>query len=170
MSAIIVAFLSLVFARLPFLGAGEEREPTIIAQGSYRITDERDGPLTFLGNLGETKELVLGSRAELAKAVPKGTEPEKAEARLCKLLGVKEIDWTKQMLIAFSPGYTRAQWTIEFHSIRKKDRSLTIGWKASFSGAEALGVGKSRPVGLALVDKFDGAVFFDPKDWTEPLR
>jgi hypothetical protein len=114
---------------------------------------------------------VIRSGVELAVAL--GVDPQDArEKRIqteatsdtAKLLKVKEIDWNKQMLIVIAAGAKRTGgYRVEIVSVAVKDGTLIVNWKLHTPPPGAVVTQAiSYPSQAALVDRFHGAVRFDP--------
>jgi hypothetical protein len=115
--------------------------------------------------------LVLTSAAELVEAMPAlsdrsaapQTVQKEASAAAAKALGVKEIDWKKQMLIVVAAGGQRSHGhRVEVVGLKAKAGTLTVSWKLHRPKDDADCV-KTFPATLALVPAHKGKVVFEQK-------
>jgi hypothetical protein len=114
---------------------------------------------------------IVRSGEELAVAL--GVEPEHAKekrfqsdatADTAKLLKVKDIDWSKQMLIVVAAGAKRSGgYRAEIASLTRKDGILTVTWKLHSPPPGAIVTQAiTYPSQVVLVESFRGDVRFDP--------
>jgi hypothetical protein len=141
------------------LRAEDAQELKIIASVQDSVKEAAIGPVQLADYGGvairSAEELVaLSSKAKSAKdlAVQKEIESE-----LAKLLDVDAIDWSKQMVLAVrgEPG-TKAD-RVHFDSLKVEGKVLTVAWKVKQRPPHA---GPGTPIGLILVERFDGEVKF----------
>jgi hypothetical protein len=140
----------------------------VFAQAPFHDRHYHIGPLAFDR---PAKALVLRSAEELAAATrkakaAKGGDLHKNAAfqkatrdEVAKLLGVKSIDWGRQMVVAFNWGRFRFKKEVEFLSFDVEGKTLTVRWRLNELGAAGY---ISAPRGIALVERFEGDVRFDP--------
>ena len=141
------------------LAAGVEAEPAdakptkIIARASWTHS-----PVDVKSPGKDKVQLVLRTAAELAVAVPMA----EGRANLAKELKVKDIDWTKQMLVVVSGGTQRkGGFRVEVTGLEMKGETLTVKWKITPPkglATQAL----THPAEVVLVPAFAGKVVFDP--------
>jgi hypothetical protein len=114
---------------------------------------------------------VIRSGEELAVAL--GVDPPHAKEKkfqigatddTAKLLKVKNIDWSKQMLVVVAAGERRTSgYRVEVVSLRAKDETLIVNWKLhSPPPGTIVTQAISYPSQMVLVERFRGAVHFDP--------
>lgn len=106
---------------------------------------------------------VIRSAEELAKAQG-AKDPDKAAADLARRLKVPAIDWKKQMVV-FIAGGTRPTggYSVDIRGLTVKDKQLTVHWKLNSPPPGAFVTQAiTHPSLVALVDRFDGMVRFDP--------
>ena len=139
------------------LAAGVEAEsadakPTkIIARASWTHT-----PVDVKLSGKDKVQLVLRTAAELDEAVPMA----EGRANLAKELKVKEIDWTKQMLVVVSGGTQRTGgFRVEVTGLETKGETLTVKWKIAPPKGLATQA-FTHPAEVVLVPKFAGKVGF----------
>jgi hypothetical protein len=111
---------------------------------------------------------VVRSPAELLEAMPSlgdrsASEKDKqtiASAAAVKALGVKSIDWKRQMLIVVAAGGQRSHgYRVEVVGLKAKGGALTVSWKLHEPENKEDCV-KSFPATLALVPAHKGKVVF----------
>ena len=101
-------------------------------------------------------QLVIRSAAELDAVV---TTAE-GRANLAKELKVKEIDWTKQMLVVVSDGTQRTGgYRVEVTGLETKGETLTVKWKIAPPKGLATQA-FTHPAEVVLVPAFAGKVAF----------
>jgi PrcB C-terminal len=106
-------------------------------------------------------QLVLRSANELVAAVP-GAVEKTATGSLAKELKVKDIDWTKQMVVVVSGGSQRTGgYRVEVTALEIKDKTMTVKWKLHAPKGIAT-QSFTHPAEAVLVPKFAGKVVFDP--------
>src|SRR5262249_15567416 len=110
--------------------------------------------------------IVIRSAKELVAA--QGGDGEDAEkqrtAELAKALKVDNIDWKTQMVVVVTGGVQKTGgYSVEVTGLKVKDKKLTVEWKLNTPKpggfvTEAL----THPARVVLVERFEGAVQFDP--------
>lgn len=132
---------------------GEAKAPDIIARSPARIGVKG----------GEATQLVIRSAEDLAKAM--GVEDmAKAAEMAAQQLKVKEIDFSKQMLIVVSAGTKRTGgYSVEVTGLEMKDKELVVKWKLNTPApGRPVTQALTHPAQTILVEKFEGKVTFDP--------
>ena len=115
-------------------------------------------------------QLVIRSAAELVAAVPMYKDRDAlpaavemaATADLAKELAVKDIDWTKQMVVVVSDGSkSSGGYRVEVTGLEIKDKTMTVKWKLHSPKGIATRA-FTHPSEVVFVPKFAGKVVFDP--------
>jgi hypothetical protein len=142
-------------------GAAKEEQRDLKIQASAIWTGQEEKPA----------QRVIRSAEELARAlgVPAKDARDKrirdaATTDAAKLLKVKDIDWSKQMLVVVAVG-TRPTggYRVEITSLRGKDKTLTVRWKLHSPAAGAITTQViTHPSQMVLVERWPGDVRFDP--------
>ena len=84
-----------------------------------------------------------------------------ATANLAKELKVKDIDWTRQMVVVVSGGTQRSGgFRVEVTGLEIKDRMMTVKWKLHSPKGNATAA-ITHPAEVVLLPKFAGKVVFD---------
>jgi hypothetical protein len=161
----------------PLAEGAEKRQLNIVAQRSF----VDDWPITFanaadkpadvlvIGKWDNAYPLVIRSARELAAFSPEARNTQQAaadkdnanlqadaEQRLLTSLGLAEIDWEKQMVVAVlsERGYRRPpRW--QFVSLTADTEALVVQVRSS-NGVFGCG----SPCAIAVVERFDGKVEF----------
>ena len=103
-------------------------------------------------------QLVIRSAAQLDAALRKAESP----ADLARELKVKEIDWTKQMLVVVSGGTQRkGGYRVEVTGVEVKDGTMTVRWKITPPKGLATNA-LTHPAEVVLLPQTTGKVVFDP--------
>jgi formylglycine-generating enzyme required for sulfatase activity len=90
------------------------------------------------------------------------------ESELAKILNVKSIDWSKQMVLAVQGHATQGEFgNIKFDPPRIEGKVLQVYWKQENHATRAPYDGP--PTGFALVERFEGEVTFLPWKMTNSL-
>jgi hypothetical protein len=114
---------------------------------------------------------VIRSAEELATAhdvAPKDAKEKRFQASVtadvAQLLKVKTIDWDKQMLVVAAAGMKpTGGYRVEFREVSIKDKTLTVRWELhSPAPGTTVTQAITYPAQMALVERFDGPVKFDP--------
>lgn len=105
---------------------------------------------------------VIRSAKELAEG--SGTTPEEATARLAKAFKLPTIDWDRHMVVTISGGVQRTGgYSVALEGLDVKDKALVVRWKLNRPApGRPVTQAFTRPSLTILVDRFDGAVRFDP--------
>jgi hypothetical protein len=154
--------LSMLFAAPPGSDAENQKDASEIkiqARSVWPVREEKPA------------ERVIRSGEELAVALgvdPSDTKGKKfrtgATEDTAKLLKVKDIDWSKQMLIIVAAGEKRTGgYRVEIVSLRIKDGMLIVNWKLHSPPPDAIVTqALSYLSQMVLVKRFRGAVRFEP--------
>lgn len=125
----------------------------------------------WLGQEEKPAGFVVRGAAELARALGVEAKDAKnkrfqnaAESDAAELLKVKHIDWSKQMLIVVAAGARRTGgYRVEISALRVQDGTLTVTWRLHEPAPGAtVSQAVSHPARMALVERFNGRVRFDP--------
>jgi hypothetical protein len=141
------------------LCAEEPKELKIIASAQDSLREASVGPvhLNSFGGVVIRSAEELVARSSKPESCKDATVQQETEAELVKLLDIKSIDWSKQMLLAVrgEPG-TKAD-RVHFDSLQVEDKTLTVAWKVKQRPPHA---GPGTPIAVILVERFDGEVKF----------
>jgi dipeptidyl aminopeptidase/acylaminoacyl peptidase len=87
-----------------------------------------------------------------------------ATKKLARLFKRDTIDWDKQMLLIAEVGQRKTGgYRVEFTGLDVKDKVLTVKWQLKAPGPDSIVTQViSHPGALALVERFDGEIRFDP--------
>ena len=146
------------------LRAGETTELKILARASdpnpveFRLEKDDSGAV-----IRDARELVAHS-IKLDSADDPAVQKE-MEKRLALRLMVKQIDWSKQMVLVAQGQPTRGEYgNIKFESPRIERTVIMVPWiqerrvtRVAYNGP---------PIGFCLVERFDGEVKFLPRQIT----
>lgn len=141
------------------VSADEARDLKVFAKVGFSNSDSTIGPLR------PRPHLVIRSAEELAfnKDPKKGKDPafqKEVETQLAKLLKVDAIDWNKQMVVAVwypvEPQRVGLP-PVDFVSFKVQGNQLAVSW--ALKGAS--GGCSPSPIGVALIERFDGQVLFN---------
>ncbi len=167
LTAILGAFLTI---QIPTDAAGEipsrckaSRQSMLKVFAKVGLGGTSDGRIGPLGASGRTQLVIHSAKDLAANAAPKKAKDpafqKEVEAQLAKLLKVDAIDWDKQMVVAIWGGAARVHHQeIAFHSFTVKGNALTVTWNETGSWLP----GCTRARGVALVERFNGPVLFNP--------
>ncbi len=131
--------------------AADPKPPAILAKAGQ---SNGDGSL---GGLLPTTPMVLRSAAELE--AHRKSHPNSSSVSLESVLGVKEIDWSRQMVVAVRqalPSSRAGLPPVEFTGTRLEGGTLVVDWALVGQPAWC----STKGVGVALVERFDGPVRF----------
>lgn len=137
----------------------DNRDLKILANGVWVGIEEK--PAQLVVRSGEELAVALG-------VAPKDAKEKRfqnaATADTAKLLKVKDIDWTKQMLIVVAAGAKpTGGFRVEIVALRIKDKTLTISWKLhSPAAGDIVTQAITHPSQVVLVERWQGSVRFDP--------
>jgi PrcB C-terminal len=151
--------LTLIVPALFLADAEPEKAPRVIAQGRW----------AYAGRDGKAKQLVIKSAADLVantpfkdRDAPQQVVEKAATAELTKALKVKDIDWSKQMLVVVTAGTRRSGgYRLEITGLKVKDKELVVSWKLHAPKGAATAA-LTHPATVALVPRHAGKVAFDP--------
>jgi hypothetical protein len=131
----------------------------ILARGVWPVSEEK--PAHRIVRSGEELAVALGVDPQNAKEKRFQTD---ATADTAKLLKVKDIDWSKQMLIVVAAGAKRTGGhRVEIVSLTLKDETLTVNWKLHSPPPDAIVTQAiSYPSQMVLVERFRDTVRFNP--------
>jgi formylglycine-generating enzyme required for sulfatase activity len=154
-------------AALPTTLRGQEPKLKIIASTSdtepvlIRLKKDNSGVV-----IRSAQELVAhGPKPDVAKPP---TAPKEAEAGLAMRLKVDKIDWGKQMILAVQGRPTRGEaGSIRFDAPKITGKVLRIMWTQQHRVTRAPNQGP--PIGIALVDRFEGEVRFLARSETNSI-
>jgi hypothetical protein len=147
--------------------AEERKALKVFARAAFHDDVMHIGPISFDRT---DQHLLLRSAEDLAASTrkakaTKGLDFQKGAAfqkatqdQLVKLLGVKSINWDRQMVIAVSGGRIRHKSEVEFLSFVVRANTLTVKWRRKDLAPGFV----TTPRGIALVERFEGPVRFDP--------
>lgn len=138
-------------------------ERQVIAYAANNETTPSIGPLVFQE---KGRHLTVRNAEDLLPGRGCSNTIKQRQVRqeeLAKILKVKEIDWTKQMVLAIDGGtFTSDEESdalrIEIVSLQVVDKTLTVAWRLRRPLAKR--VTAQRPKALVLVDRWDGPVEF----------
>jgi hypothetical protein len=107
---------------------------------------------------------VVRSASELAKLMNNRDGEEAATRLVAKLLGVKNIDWDKQMVIVVSGGMQRTGgYSVDVKSVTLTDKGLKVSWMLNTpKPGSFVTQAFTHPSRTILVERQDGEVRFDP--------
>lgn len=138
-------------------------ERQVIAFAANNATTPSIGPLAFQEKGGH---LTVRNAEDLLPGRGCSNTIKQRQVRqeeLAKILRVKEINWTRQMVLAIDGGtFTSDEESdalrIEIVSLQVVDKTLTVAWRLRRPLAKR--VTAQRPKALVLVDRWDGPVEF----------
>ncbi|HZV05779.1 MAG TPA: protease complex subunit PrcB family protein [Gemmataceae bacterium] len=154
--------LSMLLAAPPGSDAENQKdikEVKIEARAVWPVQEEK--PVQRVIRSGEELAVALGVDPPHAKEKKFQTGASEDTA---KLLKVKNIDWSKQMLVIVAAGEKRTGgYRMEILSLRAKADRLIVNWKLhSPPPGTFVTQAISYPAQMVLVERFQGAVCFDP--------
>jgi hypothetical protein len=126
---------------------------------------DKDGPKILAQGTAHGKHgsRVLRSHKE-AMAAYGLKEGNAATALIAKMLKVDKIDWDKQMVVLVSGGVQRTGgFSVKVEKLTIADKTLTVHWKLNAPKPGSIVTqALTHPGAIALVDRFEGEVRFDP--------
>jgi len=151
--------LSLLVPALLLADSEPKQAPRVIAQARW----------AYAGRDGKAKQFVIRSAADLVantpfkdRDAPQQVLEKAATAEVAKALKVKDIDWSKQMLVVVTAGTKRSGgYRVEVTGLKVKDKQLTVAWKLHAPKGAATAA-LTHPATVALVPRHAGKVAFDP--------
>jgi hypothetical protein len=137
----------------------DNRDLKIMASGVWLGMEEKPAHRVIRG--GEELAVALG-------VAPKDAKEKRfqnaATADTAKLLKVKDIDWTKQMLVVVAAGVKpTGGFRVEIAALHIKDKTLTVDWKLhSPAAGDIVTQAITHPSRVVLVERWQGSVRFVP--------
>lgn len=140
-------------------GAPRQPVPKILARGVWPVREDKGERLV----LHDARELAIALGAAPKDARERRFQDD-AETDTAKLFKVKAIDWNKQMVVVVAVGVRRTGgYRVEIESLTVKDEVLTVKWKLHEPRpGDLVTQALTYPTQMALVDRFEGRVAFDP--------
>jgi hypothetical protein len=154
--------VNLVLGATPAQDAADKDDKNdlkILARGVWPVRQEK--PTQLVIRSGEEVAIALGVDPKDAREKRFQTD---ATADTAKLLKVRDIDWSKQMLVVVAAGAKRTGgYRVEILSLRVKEGALTVTWKLHTPAAGGIVTQAiTYPSQMVLVERFQGPVRFDP--------
>lgn len=137
-----------------------DRDLKVLARGVWPVRHETPAQMI----LRNAEELALAHGVDRKDARDMRLQIAAMED-VAQLLKVKGIDWNKQMLVVVAAGaQPTGGYSIEFLSLPARDRKLTVNWRLNRPADGAVVTQAiTYPAQMALVERFEGPVKFDPE-------
>lgn len=116
---------------------------------------------------GKAQQLVLKDADALAAATDRDKDDagrKEALAAMAKLFGVDTVDFRKHMIVVVTAGpKPTGGFAVTIEGVRVADKTATVRWKLKAPApGDFVTEAFTHPARAALVERFDGAVKFDP--------